>query len=287
LQEGIVMAEKKSPAGGAGFIAKIVKDPNNPPDTVMLTGYLGASSEDGHTRLYFDPGLGSYVEIPDDAILHVEPVAGDSLGASHVWIKRDAVLIHGAAGSQRPKGTFLEGQIMQQHLAAAAPAAAAGQAMPGLMVGSIPRQVCPTFVRGCGQQAAAGGNPRSDFVACNSWICPPSTNCPPSDFVPCQSPNCPPTSPPAGCPSAHRPCLTPDAPCHPSPAVPCLPTPPAHCPPTPPLLCMTQQPHCVSAFIPCQTQHQQCLTAFQCHSLLFECPSLVIVCLSKNVCPQG
>src|ERR1043166_7532483 len=113
------MAEKKSPAG-AGFVAKIVKDPKNPPDTGLLTGYLGASSEDGHTRLYFDPGLGSYVEIPNDAILHVEPVEHDSLGASRVWIKRDAVLIYGPAGSQRPKGRFLEGPIMQANLGAAA-----------------------------------------------------------------------------------------------------------------------------------------------------------------------
>jgi hypothetical protein len=289
LQEGITMADGKSPAGGADFVAKIVKDPKSPPDTTLLAGYLGASSEDGHTRLYFDPGLGSYVEIPDDAILHTEPVEGDRLGARHVWIKRDAVLIHGAAGSQRPKAMFLEGPIMQQHLAAAAPAPGAGQAMPGPMAGSIPCSLlCPSFATGCAQQAAHGGNPRSDFVACNSWICPPSANCPPSDFAPCQSLNCPPMTQPPACPSAFRPCLTPDGPCHPTPAVPCPPTPLAHCPPTPHLLCMTQQPHCVSAFIPCQTQQQLCHhTLFQCNTLQNQCPSVIVVCLSVNVCPQG
>src|SRR3954447_8170392 len=143
----------KSPAA-ADFIAKIVKDPKNPPETLMLTGYLGASSDDGHTRLYFDAALGSYVEIPNDAILHTEPAGDDGLGASYVWIKRDAVVIHGPAGSQRPKGSFLEGAIMQQHLGAAAPAAAA-QGMPG-------------------------GNLRSDFVACSMFGCPPR-----SDFVAC------------------------------------------------------------------------------------------------------
>ena len=48
--------------------------PTNPPNTVMLSGYVGASSEDGHTRLYFDMELSSYVDIPNDAILHREPL---------------------------------------------------------------------------------------------------------------------------------------------------------------------------------------------------------------------
>jgi hypothetical protein len=125
------MAERKSPAGGADFVAKIVKDPKNPPATLMLTGYLGASSEDAHTRLYFDPNLSNYVEIPNDGILHTQAAAtDDGLGATHVWIKRDAVLTYGPASSQRPKGTFLDGPIMQDHMAGAAAAARGGVAFP-------------------------------------------------------------------------------------------------------------------------------------------------------------
>lgn len=37
------------------IVAKIVKDPSNPPDTLLLQGYLGELSEDGNTRLYLDP----------------------------------------------------------------------------------------------------------------------------------------------------------------------------------------------------------------------------------------
>ena len=66
----------RSPARSADFVAKIVKDPKNPPATVMLTGFLGASSEPEHTRLYFDPHLSTYVEIPDDAILQHARGAG-------------------------------------------------------------------------------------------------------------------------------------------------------------------------------------------------------------------
>jgi hypothetical protein len=355
------MAEKKSPTGTADFIAKIVKDPKNPPETLMLTGFIGASSEEGHTRLYFDAGLASYVEIPNDAILHTEPAGDSGLGASYVWIKRDAVLIYGPAGSQRPKGTFLEGPIMQQHLGAAAPAAGAGQAMPGPMAGSIPCSLlCPSFATGCAQQAAApGGNPRSDFVACNSWICPPSPFCPPSDFVPCQSNNwicpptpncpksdfvacvswiCPPTphahcvpTPPLLCMTAH--CTVPPQchlPTHP-PGCPLLSAPPncptvgacpsiacqsaacqpgggqaggleaaaapvsaicvtaIGCPTLPPICgivppshfgpCLTQQPHCVTAFIPCPTPQPACPTLWHpCPTHQFHCPSVVMIC---------
>src|SRR4051812_35115286 len=147
------MADKKStsgagePAGGSApargggsdFVARIVQDPSAPPQTVMLTGFLGASSEDGHTRLYFDANLSSYVEIPDDAILHAQEAstAEGGLGGSYVWIKRDAELTYGPAGSQRPKGKFLEGPIMQAHMAGGAGGAGAEAA------GLLPQTLLP------------------------------------------------------------------------------------------------------------------------------------------------
>lgn len=132
------MAEEPS-ADGAGFVAKIVKDPKNPPATLMLTGYLGASSEDKHTRLYFDPHLNNYVEIPDDAILHKQDAkSDDGLGAAHVWIVRDARLIYGPANLQRPKGTFLEGPIMRDHMAATVAAVAPNMVLPASLVPPCP-----------------------------------------------------------------------------------------------------------------------------------------------------
>lgn len=115
------MAEKpakKRPAGKAGFVNKLVADPAAPPATHLLQGYLGDSSEEGHTRLYFDPELRDYVEIPDGAILHAEePGAGAGpLAVSLVWIDRNAELVHGTAGTERPRARFLEGRIQQAHL---------------------------------------------------------------------------------------------------------------------------------------------------------------------------
>ena len=226
------MAEKKSPAGAADFIAKIVKDPKDPPQTLMLTGFIGASSEEGHTRLYFDAHLSSYVEIPNDAILHVEPAGTEGLGASHVWIKRDAMLVYGPAGSQRPKGTFLEGPIMQQHLGAAAAAAVGTNPRSDFVACNTP--ICPPSPH-C---------PQSDFVACNSWICPPTPHCPKSDFVPCQSWICPPTQPHL-CITAH--CTVPPQCPHPTAPQVCLLSAPPHCPQhTVPPGCpvLSAPPHC-------------------------------------------
>lgn len=122
----------------------------------MLKGYLGASSENGHTRIYFDPHLASYAEIPSDAILHTaDAAAADGPAATNVWIKRDAQLIYGTAGSSRPRGTFLEGSIMQANMAGTT---AAPQAFfPSLF------QACPTH------PVSACAHPTLEAIATITW----------------------------------------------------------------------------------------------------------------------
>ena len=208
------MAERKS---AADFVARIVKDPANPPQTVMLTGYVGASSEKGYTRLYFDPGLNSYVEIPDDAILHSQDSADPGgLGGTHLWVRRDAELIYGPAGAQRPKGKFLEGPIMQ----AVAPV-------------TVPVQVCatpPQTVLGCPTHAP--------FQCPHTQIgCP--THAP---FL------CP--TPPVVCASAHIGCPTHAPFLCPTPPVVCA---SAHlgCPTHPPFLCPNTLAQCPTQPVLC------------------------------------
>lgn len=111
----------RADASGASFIDQIVKDPRNPPKMLLLTGYLGRSSEEGHTRLYLDPELSDYVEIPNDAILHAEPTGEESsLAGTYVWIARSAEVVHGQAGATRYKASFLEGRITQDYMNQAA-----------------------------------------------------------------------------------------------------------------------------------------------------------------------
>src|SRR5215212_5276624 len=103
------------------FVRRIVQDPNEPPGVTLLSGYLGSSSEEGHVRLYLDEELCRYVEIPEKAIRHTQelPPEQSPLGGSLVWIDRDAEVLHGAAGSERRKATFLEGQIAHDYIGGA------------------------------------------------------------------------------------------------------------------------------------------------------------------------
>lgn len=105
------------------FVSKIVKDPKKPHSTILLVGFLGKSSEKGHSRLYFDASLNNYVEIPNGGIIYKVkiPPAQSFLGASLVWIDPDAQLIYGRVGSTRVKASFLEGRIQQESMRAGQP----------------------------------------------------------------------------------------------------------------------------------------------------------------------
>jgi hypothetical protein len=136
------MAENKAKIPEDDFVSKVVKDPRQPPDTLLLSGYLGKSSEEGHTRLYFDPELKSYVEIPQEAIQHWQEVSKEvsPLGGYHVWINPNAELIHGKVGPQRTKAKFFEGPIG---------AAAAGMGGGGAQPAMQKSQYCVTSFEIC------------------------------------------------------------------------------------------------------------------------------------------
>ena len=126
------------------FVSKIVTDAKNPPHTLLLKGYVGASSEEGHIRLYLDSELSDYVEIPEAAILHSQEMPKDksSIGGSYVWIQRNAKVIHGPVVNDRPKASFLEGRIM-----------ATTQSCPAELAGPLALTIsgpgCNTIIDGC------------------------------------------------------------------------------------------------------------------------------------------
>src|SRR5882724_967944 len=280
------MAANKKPRR-ENFISKIVKDPTNPPKTILLRGYLGDSSEEGHTRLYLDPQLNNYVEVPDEAILHEEDVPKEQspLGETYVWIDQDAQVIHGAAGPQRQKSKFLEGPI-----AAAAAGPGLGPAGPifTFICTPPPSLGCPiTPIHGCPPPPTPlHGCQVSQLVACPTLIgpgcgqvasvgCPvtpacPTHLCPVSQLIPCHtligpgcgqvaSLGCPPPTPLCP-PTPLHPCVTQVctiAPqCH-TPVCPPTPLAPCHTPlhgcPTPPAFCPVT-PLCPSALDACPTK---------------------------------
>ena len=113
----------QNPGGGANFIRQIVSDPKNVPDVTLLTGYLGASSEEGHERLSFSPDLSNYVEIPKAAILHQAPLPAeqDAHGGVTLWVKKDAVLQYKMAPAAQALANYFAGAI-QAGAQGAAPA---------------------------------------------------------------------------------------------------------------------------------------------------------------------
>ena len=96
-------------------------DPKKTETLVIMQGFIGVSSEDGHVRLYTDESLNNFVEIPQDGVVHSAPLSKEisPSGGSKLWIKADAVLVYGDPNTtSRPKKSFLEGEIMQQYVAA-------------------------------------------------------------------------------------------------------------------------------------------------------------------------
>src|SRR5262249_2874268 len=111
---------------------RLAPDPKNPPDLTLLQGWLGASSEDRHRRLYLDPELSNSLEIPAEAIVHTQeiPRDGNPLGGEWVWIKADAAVKQGP-GIERLYARFLRGQIQQDYFGTGGGGAAAGMVGAG------------------------------------------------------------------------------------------------------------------------------------------------------------
>ncbi len=100
-------------ARNAEFVGRVVSDPKDPPETRMLTGWLGDAAEEGNRRLYADAELSSYLDIPAEAILHTEPIRDSQpSGGVFVWIRRDAALKQGGSTYSRA-ARFLQGQVQQ------------------------------------------------------------------------------------------------------------------------------------------------------------------------------
>ena len=197
------MAEEKGNPKAENFVSKVVKDAKQPPDTLLLMGYPGASSEKGYTRLYFDAQLSNYVEIPDAAILHTQeiPAERSALGGSYIWIDRNAELIHGKVGVDRPKAKFLEGPIFQEFMrgaqfGGAAPPQFGGGQQPSVFMPACP-QPTPSAVHLCPQLTLAP----TIFICCLPPTLPPACPqlshlipfCPPISLPFCPTETCPPS----------------------------------------------------------------------------------------------
>ena len=135
------MPEEPKPKLDA-FTAKVVGDPSNPQETLLLQGFLGSSSEDKHTRVYTDVTLDTYIDVANADIIHSEQLPKDQspFGGSFIWVKKAADVLQGKAGAERKKAKFLEGPIAAE---------AAGAVGTGIGTSGINTQVVlchPTII---------------------------------------------------------------------------------------------------------------------------------------------
>ncbi|BBL70809.1 hypothetical protein [Methylogaea oryzae] len=110
------------------FVDTLAADPDNIPEMVSLSGFVGKSSLADHTRLYLNVVLSEYYEIPTDAILHSIrlPASVSPFGVSCLWIKGDAELIRRGKTTTETKARFFSGDIQKNYAAAAAAAGPTG-----------------------------------------------------------------------------------------------------------------------------------------------------------------
>jgi hypothetical protein len=170
-------------------VEALIPDPAQgpPPGTTVLHGYLGKSSTEGVWRLYLDPSLSEYVEIPEADIQHAETLP-DTSGSS-IWVINTTSLKHVRTETQDVQAEFLGGDITDE-LLATSPAGVVGG--PGGPVPTPPisiagpclsRVACPSTVKCPSVQ-----------VFCPSQVdaCPTRFNCPSVQaFCPSQVDACP------------------------------------------------------------------------------------------------
>jgi hypothetical protein len=106
------------------LVEALASDPNQPPkQATRLFGYAGPAADAKSTRLWLDLDLTSYIDVPDDAVLHSRTLP-DEEGAI-LWVDPTATLTHSVPQQQEVQAEFLAGSIADRNLAGA-PAGAAG-----------------------------------------------------------------------------------------------------------------------------------------------------------------
>jgi hypothetical protein len=122
------------------LVEKLVPDPANHEPAVQLTGWLGKGTRVGIWRLYLTPQLDEYVELPESAVIHSQPLdaSQSSVGGTMVWLKAGTPLEYTQVVKQKVQADFLSGGITSSYMAGSAPSFATARAT----------KVIPTNTRG-------------------------------------------------------------------------------------------------------------------------------------------
>ena len=83
------------------FIANVQPDPAKPESTIMLSGFIGRGG-DGVVRIYPDPSLGTWYDVPEADVVHSMAVPDSKLGGSYVWVRGTAQIKPGSSAAAAP-----------------------------------------------------------------------------------------------------------------------------------------------------------------------------------------
>jgi hypothetical protein len=179
------MAEQKRSARSKGvphhpLVEALASDPNQPPKpATRLFGFPGPAADSKSTRLWLDEELSSYVDVPDEAILHSQTLAEDR--GTLLWVDPAATLTHGASGAQEVQAEFLGGAIAQRNLAGA-PAPAPGALEATIATVCTRTQTQLTLARTiCNPTEGPPCGPSFNVPCVSKWIVCISVN------IPCQT----------------------------------------------------------------------------------------------------
>jgi hypothetical protein len=192
------MAEQRRSGRGKGvphhpLVEALASDPEKPPEkATKLFGFPGPAAAAKSTRLWLDTDLTSYVEVPDEAIVHSQTLENDR--GTILWVEPAATLTYSSTQSQEVQAEFLGGSITAGNLGGA-------MLTPGVSLGVTLDK--PTCEPGCGPV------PSHDWAPCQethwplcmkvaSFICTTPPRCAPltsqgcvSRLVICRSRACP------------------------------------------------------------------------------------------------
>jgi hypothetical protein len=94
------------------LVKRLVPNPDEVPDLVSITGWLGKGSKKNVLRLYLTPNMGYYLEVDAGDVVHAEKIGKDSdLGGTVLWLQSDAKVRHHSTDSYRAEHAYLQGEI--------------------------------------------------------------------------------------------------------------------------------------------------------------------------------
>jgi hypothetical protein len=161
------MAEQRRSGRGKGvphhpLVEALASDPSKPPRrATKLLGFPGPASESNATRLWFDADLTTYVDVPNEAILHSKELDEDQ--GTVLWVDPAATLTYSRTESHEVQADFLAGPIAQRNLEGTA------RPEPGGAWGGELGELFQTRSFPCEPRPETfdwGGCPHTDFLPC-------------------------------------------------------------------------------------------------------------------------